>query len=90
MTDEPLVSVDFMKTDPSGRILLTTVGTRRDLVRNGIVLEEGLLLHLCTDDVDEEGNPGVMLVDGVAHFDSQNDRWVASIDRSTIRRVFGD
>jgi hypothetical protein len=57
MAGEPRVQVDLMKPDAQRRVVLTTVGTRRDLERYGIELEEGLLLHLYTDDADEDGKP---------------------------------
>jgi hypothetical protein len=35
--------------------LLTTVGTSEDLSRQGIELEEGMILHLYADDLNSEG-----------------------------------
>lgn len=77
--------VDFMKTDGSGRLLLTAMGTREDLKRLGIELREGLLLKLYSDDADEAGVRNDLIVDGSAHFDDANRHWVAEIDWNAIR-----
>jgi len=84
MSGQPRIQVDLMKTDEHRRVVLSTIGTRRDLERYGIVLEEGLLLHLYTDDADEEGKPDNILVDGIAHYDQDRERWVATIDWDAI------
>jgi hypothetical protein len=49
------IYVDLLKTDGQGRILLTTVGTSENLSRQGIELEEGMILHLYADDLNSEG-----------------------------------
>lgn len=85
MMGEPRVQVDLMKTDAQRRVVLTTVGTRRDLERYGIELEEGLLLHLYTDDADEDGNRDDIVFDGVVHYDQDESRWVATIDWGALR-----
>lgn len=79
------IYVDFLKTDGSGRLLLSSLGTREDLERYGITLNEGLLLQLYTDDADDEGNRDDLVIEGIAHFDEANNRWVAIIDRDAIR-----
>lgn len=74
------VWVDLMKTDDARRVILTGLGTRRDFERLGIDLQEGVKLQMYTDDADAEGRPDPILVDGVARFDQDNNRWVAEID----------
>jgi hypothetical protein len=74
-----------MKTDTLRRVVLTSVGTRSDLERLGIALEEGLLLKLYTDDADDDGRPDNIVIDGIAHYDEEARRWVATIDWNAIR-----
>ena len=79
------IYVDFLKTDGHRRLLLTTVGTTTDLHRLGIVLAEGLRLSLYSDDLDDAGQQDNLVVDGIAHYDEQRNRWVAVIDWDAIR-----
>lgn len=80
MKHTPRIWVDFMKTDDSRRIALTTFGTRQDLTKYGIALREGMVLHVYSDDVDENGRPDNLLAEGVVHFDAVRKRWVLAID----------
>ena len=79
------IYVDFLKTDGSRRLLLTPLGTQEDLQRLGIELAEGLRLRLYSDDIDDGGNRDDLVVDGIAHFDAENNRWVLIIDWDAIR-----
>ncbi len=85
--NEARIYVDFMKTDDEGRLLLTCIGTRRDLTLQNICLREGLRLKVYSDDLDENGNRDDLITDGTVRFDSANQRWVLEIDRDTIRNV---
>jgi len=79
------IYVDLLKTDGQGRILLATVGTREDLSRQGIELEEGMILPLYADDLNSEGQRDDLVMDGVARFDAKTGEWVAEIERDAIR-----
>ena len=85
MTTDDRVWVDLMKADGTGRVWLTTIGTRRDLDRLGIQLREGLPLKLWSDDIDAAGNTDNLLVEGVAHFYEERGVWVALIDWDRVR-----
>jgi hypothetical protein len=85
--ESPRIYVDLLKTDAKGRIWLTTVGTQEDLGRHGINLEEGMILHLYTDDLNAEGQRDDLVMDGVARFDARAQAWVAEIDREAIRHI---
>ena len=78
------VFVDFMKTDGKRRLELSTQGTREDLERLGIQLEEGLHLAAYSDDVGDSGVRNDLLVDGIVHQDELG-RWVLEIDWNAIR-----
>jgi len=84
---DPRIYVDFMKTDDQGRLLLTCIGTRRDLETQGIQLREGLVLHVYSDDLDEQGNRDDLVADGIARFDPDNHRWVLEVDPDAIRNA---
>lgn len=84
---EPRIYVDFMKTDDKGRLVLTCIGTRRDLEAHGIQLREGLVLHVYSDDLDEHGKRDDLVAEGIARFDPANDRWVLEIDHNAIRNA---
>ncbi len=81
----PQVYVDFLSTDDSRRLLLVKHGTVGDLERQGIELQEGLCLRAYSDDLDADGKPDNLVVDGVVHFDEQHQRWVLEIDWSAIQ-----
>lgn len=66
-------------------VLLTTIGTRHDLGRLGIVLSEGMTLSLWSDDADADGTQNNLEFEGVAHFDPDRNCWVATVDWSTMR-----
>jgi hypothetical protein len=85
MSEQGRIYVDLMKVDAERRIKLTTVGTREDLAKYGIELQEGLLLHLYTDWEDESGRQDNLIVDGVAHYDKASETWAATVDWDAIR-----
>lgn len=86
MTDSRIY-VDFMKTDDEGRLLLTCIGTRRDLEASAIELAEGLVLRVYSDDLDEQGNRDDLVADGIVRFDAANHRWVLEVDPKAIRNA---
>jgi|KBSMisStaDraftv2_1062788.scaffolds.fasta_scaffold314663_3 hypothetical protein len=81
-----LIYADYGKYDRRGRIILTCLGTRRDLDRYGITLRSGMALTFYMDsDLNEDGTADNLLVNGIVAFDPEENRWVATIDESTFR-----
>ena len=79
------VYADFQNLDDANRLRLTSSGTLQDLERQGIELEEGLVLTFYTDDEDDLGHPDELRTEGVTHYDVDGRCWVATIDWSAIR-----
>ena len=82
-----LIYADFMKADDEDRLILSCLGTHRDLQRFDLSLKEGLELVFYNDDVDEAGNRDDLVVKGVVEFDSRNQRWRARIDWDAIKNI---
>lgn len=82
--DKPRIYADFQNADVQGRLRLNSVGTLEDLARQQVELRDGLLLLLCSDDLDDEGQLDELLVDGVVSFSEEEHCWVASIDWTAI------
>jgi hypothetical protein len=80
MTPPIRISVDFLKRDRLGRLLLTTVGTTADLAKHGIERRDGLALAVYGDDADETGTPDHLIGEGVVSYDDAAKRWVLEID----------
>jgi hypothetical protein len=78
------IYADLQKTDEERRVKLSTVGTRRDLLEQGIELREGSTLHLYSDDLDELGRRDDLVFDGVAHFDEDGQIWTAIVDWDSV------
>jgi hypothetical protein len=80
----PRIYGDFHKLDDENRICLTTVGTKQDLERLGIQLQEGMALTFYMDDADDQGNSDDIMVDGRAHFSESDNRWVGTVDWANV------
>jgi hypothetical protein len=74
----PLIFADFMNADTQGRLRLTCTGTREDIARLGIHLQNGLrvILH------DEE-----LEADAEVTYSDEEHIWVAKIDWNAIRHL---
>ncbi len=83
----PRVYADFQNLDDENRLRLTCAGTRRDLEREGIELQEGLGLTLYSDDANDDGQPDELLAEGVVQFNKVEKCWVAAIDWNAIRHA---
>lgn len=66
------------------RVILTTLGTRQDLQKHGITLEEGLVLDFWMDDGDADGNPDALYFRGAVHYDEQESRWIAFVNPDDV------
>ena len=80
----PFIYADFQNATVDGRIRLNTTGTREDLTRLGLALEEGILLTLYTDDGDDDRG---MTIEGVVERDAEEGGWVAAVDWSKVHRT---
>jgi hypothetical protein len=81
------IYADFMKMDDEGRLVLTCLGTYKDLENYNISLENGLKLVFYNDDQDENGNRDDLVVDGTVEYDQKNQRWVANINWDDIKNI---
>src|SRR2546422_2402567 len=81
----PKVYADFQNLDDSNRLRLTCAGTREDLSRQAIELRDGLVLTFYTDDADDQGRPDELRVEGVVHYDQQEQCWIGVVDWSALR-----
>jgi hypothetical protein len=75
--EKPRVSVDFQNCDVLGRVRLNTVGTLQDLNNLGVVLQEGLEVHLYC--MELEG-------DGTVTYSKEETLWVARVDWDQIHQ----
>src|SRR5215813_4658459 len=83
----PKVEADFQNLDDANRLRLTCAGTLHDLARQGIQLQEGLVLTFYSDDADDQGQPDELRAEGVVHYDTDEQCWVATIDWAAIRHA---
>ena len=83
----PKVYADFQNLDDANRLRLTCAGTLHDLARQGIQLQEGLVLTFYSDDADDQGQPDELRAEGVVHYDPDGQCWVATIDWAAIRHA---
>ena len=81
----PRVYADFQNLDERNCVRLTCAGTMDDLDRGGLRLHPGLVLTLYTDDEDAAGLPDELRVEGVVHYDDEQQCWVASVDWDALR-----
>jgi len=73
---DPKVYADFHNADARGRLRLNCVGTVEDLARHQIVLRDGLLLSLYSEELEVEGQ---------VQYSTDENLWVAVIDWDAIR-----
>jgi len=83
----PRVYADFQNIDDANRLRLTCAGTLQDLAHHGIQLREGVVLTFYSDDADEHGQPDELRVEGVVHYDPDEQCWVATINWTAIRHA---
>jgi hypothetical protein len=83
----PKVFADFQNLDDANRVRLTCAGTLQDLARQGIQLQQGLVLTLYSDDADDQCQPAELRAEGVVRYDTDGQCWVATIDWAAIRHA---
>lgn len=76
---------DFHKRDNGGRLLLTTVGSRKDLLRLKDILADGLAVVFYDFDADDEGNNAIIVSNGTVYFDPALDAWIGELDGNGFR-----
>lgn len=86
MSSLPEIYADFQNADALGRVRLNCVGTVNDLSRQQVQLRDGLDVVLFSDDADEHGNAGRLIVEGTVTYSQDEQCWVATIDWQKIRR----
>lgn len=84
---KPRIYADFHNADSQGRLRLNCVGTLEDLSQQQVALHEGMVLTLYADDLDDQGQPDELLVDGLVSFSQDEQCWVAAIDWKAIRHA---
>jgi len=62
------IYVDFHNTDPVGRVRLNTIGSIKDLNRQGTILQNGLAVRLYCEEFE---------VTGTVEFSSEEHIWTA-------------
>lgn len=80
------ILVDLNKNSGE-RILLTCVGTLRDLERQNIKLENGLRLWFYDSDVDKYGSTDNLIFEGIVKFDEELQNWVAEVNWNEIKNM---
>jgi hypothetical protein len=81
---KPRIYADFQNLDNANRLVLNCAGTLEDLKRNGIELQDGLVLTFYTDDADDQGQDDELKIEGVVHFDSKEGLWVAEVNWAAL------
>ena len=72
------VFADFHNADAKGRVRLSCAGTIADLERQEIVLRDGQLLIIYSEELE---------VEGVVHYSEEEKLWTAVIDWDAIQEV---
>lgn len=75
---KPKVYADFHNADIQGRLRLSCVGTVEDMARQQIVLQNGLLLTLYSEELEVEGR---------VQYSTEENLWVAFIDWGAIKEI---
>lgn len=90
MNDRPRIFADFNDLlSSSQRVWLDTAGARDDLDQLGLELVEGLAVTVYDHDLNDEGRRDDLLADAVVARDTATGRWVAIVDRETMRHAMG-
>ncbi len=74
--NKPKVYADFHNADVQGRLRLNCVGTVEDLAQQQVVLRDGLLLTVYSEELEVEGR---------VQYSTEENLWVAVIDWNAIK-----
>lgn len=83
----PRVEVDFNEYDRVAKQIPISRASLHEIEGRGIAPREGLLLQLYAADLDDDGNPAELVVDGRIQYDAQLGVWVACVNPETFRHV---
>lgn len=81
------VYADFQNLDDFNCLKLICAGTLQDLKRLNIDLQEGLVLTFYTDDADDQGRPDELRVEGIVHYNKEEQCWVAAVEWNALRHA---
>lgn len=81
----PYIRWSFQDVDEQNRAIIHYRELQRDLAEQGVVLVEGLIVRLWEVDEDPDGNPALMVEDGVVSFNASLGYWVATHDPTSFR-----
>lgn len=84
---KPRVQVDFNEYDRVSKDIPLSRASIEIVERAGIAVRDGLLFQLYSPDLDDEGNPADLVVDGRIRFDAQAGLWMACVNPATFRHV---
>ena len=76
--NKPKVFADFHNADAKGRVRLNCAGTEADIKRQKIVLQDGQLLIIYSEELEAAG---------VVHYSEEEKLWTAVIDWNAIQEV---
>lgn len=74
MTKTKFIYADFMKYDDEGHLILSCLGTHKDLAKHSVTLENGVELFFYSDDGDEFGKEDNLVVQGVVEYNKTHQR----------------
>jgi hypothetical protein len=76
--NKPKVFADFHNADAKGRVRLNCAGTEADIKRQNIVLQDGQLLIIYSEELEAAG---------IVHYSEEEKLWTAVIDWNAIQEV---
>jgi hypothetical protein len=66
---------------------LTTIGTKADLARTGLVLKEGAVVGFYNEDANDQNEADPLLFEGIVHWDKEKNLWYAILDEASFRHL---
>jgi hypothetical protein len=84
---KPRVQVDFNEYDRVSREIPIPHASMEAIERTGIAIRDGLVLQLYSPDLDDDGNPADLVVEGRLRFDQRARLWMACVNPATFRHV---
>ena len=76
---------DFQRQDGNGRLIIDYEGMDHEVTSQHAKLVEGMHVRLYDGDLDDSGQPALLVADGVLAYDPDARRWVAVVARGTFR-----
>lgn len=79
-----MIYADFQKLDDMGRLVLSCIGSLKDLDRQNFDLTAATDVIFYSDDMDENGNDNWLCVEGSVLFDEEAATWLGNYDSSNF------